>query len=47
MKPDLRDVFVFGGLILLAIGAGLWVEPATGLVVLGLGLFTLGIRGGK
>lgn len=47
MKPDIRDGFVFGGLALTAGGIGWWLHPAAALVVLGLALFTLGLRGGK
>lgn len=43
MKPDLRDGFVFGGVALVAAGAG-WIFAPAALIVPGLVLFWLGIR---
>lgn len=42
MKPDLRDGFVLGGLVLAALGIGFYSWPA-GLVALGIGLMALGL----
>ena len=43
IKPDLRDVFVFGGLIILGIGLWLympWVSlTIVGIILLGLGIY--------
>lgn len=43
MKPDLRDLHVYGGILLCGIGAGFW-SLAAALVVVGAGLAYLGIR---
>lgn len=40
---DLRDLFVFGGLLTLGYGASLVYQPA-GLIIIGGGLFWLGVR---
>lgn len=42
MIPDLDDLHVYGGLLLLAIGGAL-VAPALGLAVMGAGLIALGL----
>lgn len=42
MKPDLQDVFVFGGLVLTAAGIAAIYWPAA-LIVAGVVLFVLGI----
>lgn len=46
LKPDVRDVVVFGGIGLAGYGAGLAYPPA-GFIVAGAALFWLGIFGIK
>jgi len=41
--PDIRDVLVFGGIVLFSYGASLIYQPS-GFVVAGLALFWLGVR---
>jgi len=47
-RGALKDAHAYGGLISAASGAGWWVHPGAGLIVLGLGLlglFAFGIKG--
>lgn len=40
---DARDIFVFGGLLILGFGAGMVYEPMTPIVI-GAGMFWLGVK---
>ena len=43
MKPDIRDVHCYGGLLLVGVGAAFYTVPA-GLIAVGLALFYLALR---